>query len=202
MALSDPSAWPSLEVLQFVVPAATLDAFFRADKEAYTTFLETKDGFLGKFQTFNTTDSTDVTVRTYVFWESYDLWKSISPSDLEEPNEKFDALYGPDPPIPIPFPADGNGLAMYNKDGLDTCVLTSNIGNTICSQNIQCNCDNTTEEHTYMIVIIVMATIAVILIPMLTIYVLYLHRLLKSERLLGSTQRAPAQQDPPQGSDL
>lgn len=193
-SLNDPSSWPALESLRFEVPSANLDTFVAADKATWTAFLSTQDGFGGKLTTFNTTANATVEVFTYVMWESYDLWKSIDPSELMRTNQEFAEAYGPNAPTPTPIPGDDHGLAIYNKDGSkDGCMLASNIGNTVCSQQgVVCDCDNTSEEETYLTVIIVLASAAVIFIPMLTLYVMYLHRLIDSEKLLSSDRDTKA----------
>ena len=114
MSFSNPYDWPAVEQLEFNIPTENLDAFMEADANVWSPFLSSVEGFGGKMQVFNTTKEENVTVGYFIFWDSYEAWKSIPEDELISVQNEFIQVYGSNP-IPEAVPTH-SGWAIYQND--------------------------------------------------------------------------------------
>ena len=80
-----------------------LSRFFEYDREIWTSFLKTQNGFVSKDYWLDPSESKyltgNCTVYQHITWTSRELWKSISQVDLAQVDEEFVKAFGYDPII-------------------------------------------------------------------------------------------------------
>jgi uncharacterized protein (TIGR03792 family) len=81
-----------IEWLRFKVPHEKWEAFMQRDEEVWTAGLRSLPGFLGK-ETW--VDPVENEVVMLIRWESKELWKSVSPSLIDELDAKMGELQMP-----------------------------------------------------------------------------------------------------------
>ena len=77
-----------VEMLTFTVGVSDRDEWLDVEEQVWTRFLERQPGFVRK-EMWVDVDDPDV-VHAVIWWESMELWKSISPETVGE----IDALMG------------------------------------------------------------------------------------------------------------
>lgn len=77
-------------MLTFEVDPQVRDAWFRADAEVWTAFVETCDGFVRKEVWMDPDRRGEVTVA--IWWESMAQWKAIDPSAVAEVDARMGHL--------------------------------------------------------------------------------------------------------------
>ena len=78
-----------IEELRLKVPAASKAAWLNAEKEIWDPWLSSQEGFLGR-QLFWDREKEEALI--LVNWESKKLWKSISMSEVNVVQEKFEDI--------------------------------------------------------------------------------------------------------------
>ena len=78
---------PVIEELRLRVPSELKDIWFKAEKEIWEPWLASKDGFLGR-QIFWNKEKEEALI--LVNWKSKKLWKSISMSEVNVVQQKFE----------------------------------------------------------------------------------------------------------------
>ena len=78
-----------VEELRLKVPAASKAAWLNAEKEIWDPWLSSQEGFLGR-QLFWDREKEEALI--LVNWESKKLWKSISMSEVNVVQEKFEDI--------------------------------------------------------------------------------------------------------------
>ena len=71
-----------IEELHFRVTPSEHDAFLAKETEVWTGFLQTCDGFVDK-QVWVADDDPELIV-VMIWWDTMELWKSITPEQVEE----------------------------------------------------------------------------------------------------------------------
>ena len=75
------------EELRLEVPSKFKEAWLKAEKEVWETWLSNQDGYLGR-KIFWNKDKEEALI--LVNWENKRLWKSISIKEVNEIQEKFE----------------------------------------------------------------------------------------------------------------